>query len=1052
MKKIRVIEDGKNFEVYLKFALTEDSTLIGCAYAGSFSSARAVHAAMYSNQEFQIIDEQGNILKRVKPNGDYRRVETIDDKVTHHTLLPRSTTDEDYQKDLLEMVKNKRDIYPERVILAPKGNVTEVAGQFLAETFGLPRTHQWVVQYLNILGFDKFKKVDVLTTDLAGDWQQLKAVKLIGMKEIEILNIIEDAIKKGLLNTRSTSLMGEGTFEEDMTTEEYLRQNAEIFAKKLDATMKPLTDGSFISPFVGELTRLPVPSQAKASMASLEVLKKKKGVFMVGDMGIGKTIVALTSVYTQMRIREESGAKDGMRVLIIAPSNVVPKWANSEIYKTIKRYKYTTRIIKNSNEALRYVDEVKKGQTVPKGTIEFVLIGTDRMKLAADGWVLGANWDSQDKVWRSPNTWKPLLKPNQTKMQREEDLVAGWSDVVEKPAKPPTPMEIEEARKSGTLLPNGLPKAYIKSWKPDIRNFQEDYKGKKNRSLARPGRKEWAETNKKARWMIAQIFQRKLKNHFHMGIIDEVHQMKASDSGRGLALHKIMKSCRKLMFLTGTLTNGASTSIKSLLWRCFPNELLATGITYDTSAEQWASRYGVLEKIVTRADGDSVVGVSTNRKKDRVEVKEKPGISPKLISDFLLDKSIFVELSDLGVPLVRLEEIPKVITLDDDHYDEYKKLHTNLYNSALNFQKEIGSAAWSHFNPTTINYADQPHFGADVKYHKYNEFGQKELLGNVTAPAFPSSYYTNKEREILKDIESEIRQKRRCIVFTHYSGGYQTNERLKRIIKDRGIVCEIMNDKVSTDDRFDWLDKQAQAGTEVLIMNMKLVEVGLDLMEFPTIMFYQLNDDINVLRQASRRSWRLGQPKVCKVIYYIADKTTQMVQFQRLMSRRVAAMIVEGRIERSDALVKYADTASTGMVADLSKTLSSVELTNAWVSASEKDLDQNLELVTEEEFQSRIKEAFQRLTAKTVEISGYQPNVDVEFDFDALEKVLGNIEQPKSSMENEDIPLIETSEKEKHISKDEIEELRQIKKIKSKQENEPVPTTFEQLDLFADLA
>lgn len=1053
MKKLRVIEEGKQFEVYLKFALTEDKTLIGCSYAGSFTSARAVHAAMYSNQWVQIIDEQGKLLKKVKPNGEYRRTETIDDKVTHHTLLPRSTTDEDYQKELLEMVKHKKEIYPERVILAPKGNVTEVAGQFLAETFGLPRTHQWIVQYLNILGFDKFKKIDVITTGLAGDWQKLNAVKLVGMKEEEVLNIIDDAIKKGILNTRSTSLMGEGTFEEDMTTEEYLRQNAEIFAKKLDATMKPLTDGSYISPYVGELTRLPVPSQAKASMAALEVLKIKKGVFMVGDMGIGKTIVSLTSVYTQMRNREDSGAKEGMRVLIIAPSNVVPKWATSEILQTIKRYKYTTRIIKNSNEALRYVDEVKKGQTVPKGTIEFVLIGTDRMKLAADGWVLGANWDHHNKVWRSPNTGKPLLKPNETKKQREEDLVAGWSDVVERPSNPPTLMEIEESRKKGTLLPNGLPKGYIKSWKPGIRNFQEDYEGKKHRSLARPGRKEWEETNKKARWMIAQIFQRKLKNHFHMGIIDEVHQMKASDSGRGLALHKIMKSCRKLMFLTGTLTNGASTSIKSLLWRCFPNELLATGITYSTSEEQWASRYGVLEKIVTRADGDNVIGVSTNRKKDRVEVKEKPGISPKLISDFLLDKSIFVELSDLGVPLVKLVEIPKVITLDDDHLDEYKKLHSDLYNSAISFQRELGSAAWSHFNPTTINYADQPHLGADVKYRKFNKLGQKEIIGNVTAPAFPVSYITAKEREIVKDVESEIRQKRRSIVFTHYSGEYKTNERLKKIFTDRGIVCEIMNDKISNDQRFEWLEQQAQAGTEVLIMNQRLVEVGLDLIEFPTIMFYQLNDDINVVRQASRRSFRLGQPKVCKVIYYIADKTTQLVQFQRLMSRRVAAMIVEGRIERSDALVKYADTTSTGMVADLSKTLSSVELTNAWVSASEKDLDQNLELVTEEEFQSRIKEAFQRLTAKTLEISGYQPSTDIVFDFDAFEKVLGTMEQPKPSMKNENISLIKTSnEKKNNISKDEIAELREIRKIKSKQEYEPVPTNFEQMDLFADLA
>lgn len=1050
MKKIRVIEEGKQFEAYLKFALIEDNKLIGCSYAGGFTAVRAVHSAMYSPQEIEILDEHGKVFKSVKPNGLYRRVETVEDKVTHHTLLPRSTNDEDYQNDILEMVKSNKETYPERVIVAPKGNIQEVAGQFLSETFGLPRTPQWANQYLNILGFDKFKKIDVLSTELADEWKHLKAVRLVSLKEEDVLKTIEDAIQKGILSTRSTSIMGEGTFKEDMTTEEYLRQNAEILAKKLDAVMKPLTDGSKISRHIGELTRLPVPAQAKASMASIEVLKHKKGVFMVGDMGIGKTIVSLSSVYTQMRIREESGAKDGIRVLIVAPSNVVPKWANSEIFQTIKRYKYTTHIIKNTQDALLYVDKVKKGYTVPKGTIEIVLIGTDRMKLSADGWVLGANWDSKNFVWRSPDTRKALLKPNQTKNQREEDLVAGWQDAVERPTKPPTTLEIEEARKNGLLLPNGLPKGYIKSWKMDIRNYQEDYDTKKHRSLARPGRKEWGETKKKPRWMIAQIFQRKLKNHFHIGIIDEVHQMKANDSGRGLALHKIMKSCRKLMFLTGTLTNGTSTSIQSLLWRCFPNELLSTGITYETSAEQWASRYGVLEKIVTNKNGDNVIGVSTNRKKDRVEVKEKPGISPKLISDFLLDKCIFVELSDLGVPLTQLEEIPKVIPLDEDHYDEYKQLHSNLYNTSQSLQREIGSAAWSHFNPTTINYADQPQKGAEVQYFKKNDIGQKELIATVSATAFPSSYLTAKEREVIKDIESEIHQGRRCILFTHYSGGYQTNERLLKMLTAKGIVCEIMNDKISTDDRFEWLDKQAAAGTEVLIMNQRLVEVGLDLMEFPSIMFYQLNDDINVVRQASRRSWRLGQPKRCKVFYYVADKTTQLVQFQRLMSKRVAAMIVEGRIERSDSLAKYADTSSSGMVADLSKTLSSVELTNAWVSASEKDLDKDLELVSEEEFQLRIKEAFQRLTAETIKISGYKPKNEVEFDFDAFEKALINPNSFKTSIESQSTSKLDKDKKE--ILKDEVKVIREIKKIKREQECEPVPTNFEQLDLFADLA
>lgn len=1046
MKKIRVIEEGKQFEVYLKFALTEKSpfdsseVLMGAAYAGSFTATRAVHAAMYGYQPIEIYDETTGKVQKVRPNANYRRVETVDGKVTHHMLLPRSSSDEDYQLALNEMVKHGSDRYPERVVLAPNGNIVEVAGQYIAETFGLPKTPEWANHYMMLLGIENCRKISVISTDLAGDWKDIKAVRIIPMKEQDVLDKINEAIQNTVLNPRSTSIMGEGKFKEDMSTEEYLRENAEILAKKLDAFMKPLTDGSKISSYVGELSRLPVPAQAKASMAALEVLKHKKGVFLVGDMGSGKTQQSLTAIYTYMRQREQTGATDGISVLIVAPANVVPKWATSEIPKVIKRHKFKTRIISNTAEALAYVLEVKSGKKVPKGTIEFVLISTDRMKLASQGFVLGAKWDSKHYVWRSPNTGKALIKPNKKENESEEDAIAGWSEVVEKPSNPPTPATIKEARQKGQLLPNGLPINYVKKWRPDVRNFQDDYtQGKNHRSLARPARKDWGETKGGSRWMIADIFQKHLRSHFHMGIFDEIHQMKASDSGRGVALAKILKSCRKYLFLTGTLTNGASTSIQALLWRAFPGELLKEGIQYKTSKEQWAQRYGVLEKIVTRNEDNKTVGVNTNRKKETVIVKEKPGISPSLISTFLLDKCVFVELSDLQVPLVELQEIPVVVQLDDDHLDEYKKLHSNLYNTSLNLQRELGSAAWSMFNPTTINYADQPQLGAEVEY--INKEGT--LVETVTATAFPKSYITSKERAIIKDVEKELQANRRCIIFTHFSGNYKTNERLKGLLEDRGIACEIMNDTVTVDQRFDWLEEQAKKGTEVLIMNQRLVEVGLDLLEFPNIMFYQMNDDINVVRQASRRSWRLGQHRTAKVFYYVAEKTNQMVQFQRLMSRRVAAMIVEGRIERSDELAKYADTSSTGVVADLSKTLSSIELVNAWKSAAEKDIDADLELVSESEFKQRVSEAFTRLTAETLAICGYQPEADT-FDWDAFDNAVDELEKVEAAYKLLEEKL---AEKKKPLTPvpDEIKNRRIAKR---KEEAEEKVNGFEQLDLF----
>jgi hypothetical protein len=532
--------------------------------------------------------------------------------------------------------------------------------------------------------------------------------------------------------------------------------------------------------------------------------------------------------------------------------------------------------------------------------------------------------------------------------------------------------------------------------------------------------------------------------------------MKASGSGRGLALHKIMKAVRKHIYLTGTLTNGTSSSIKSLLWRGFAGEMLEKGINFETSDEQFAQRYGVVEK-VRQIDDGGITGTHTRQKKEAVIVKEKPGISPQLISDFLLDKCIFVELSDLGIPLVKFEEIPRIIPLENDHSNEYKKFHEHLYKTAQNLSFELGAAAWSKFNPTTINYADQPSLGAYVKFGKIERDGSYSLLDEVIAPKFPVDYITEKEYQLLKDIDYELLNKRRCIVFTHFSGDYKTNERIKSLIEARGHSCAIMNERVKTSDRVDWLDKQATKGTEVLIMNQRLVEVGLDLMEYPSIMFFQLNDDINVVRQASRRAWRFGQHKNCKVFYYVADKTTQLIQFQRLMSKRVAAMIVEGRIERSDELAKYADTSANGAVSDLSKTLSSVELTNAWVSAAEKDIDSDLEIVSEDDFQKKVEVAFQYLTAETIEICGYTKSADdfPEIDFEALEKaykkMLACAETEQGNQEQIEKTTIdqESTEKKLQLVENKSFKKNEVKMLEYASSDEP---DYEQLQLFSELA
>lgn len=1087
MLKIRAVEEGKIVEAFVKTLLYKenevgDRILVGIDMAGNDSAVSSIHATLYMSPHVEILNEDTNERELYVPNGSYRRVSTTVNRINHTFLLPRRATTKDYQNELSDRLKEKEKsdgvVLPPRIIMTTKNDhdLRKKTGLFIADAYGLPKT--WAEQYLDI--FEEYcEPIEVITTSLSGEWKDLKAIEIQGMTEENALEIVSQAIQNGTLEipSQSEDMSSESAyFEQDMTTEDYLRKNATLLAKNIEEYLQPAYDGTSYLKYIGETERIALPAQARAVMGSYHVLKKLKGVFNVGDMGTGKTQISLTTAYTLAREREDSGAKDGFRVLVVAPSNVLPKWATSEIPEILGKKKskivraselkkitqknkivdkkFFITMLNSTEDAAQYIDAVRNGWKPPRGTIHFILVSTDRMKLSAQKFVFAGIWDHLRGIWRSPDTYEPIKKPSKTKGNKnEKDNEATWQDIVNRPSEPPSLAVIEKAREENRLGKNGLPYGYVKKWTEGFRSIQEDYNSeKKSCTLARPAQKKWKETNGKHRWMIAQMFQRMLPNHFHLGIFDEVHQMKATDSGRGAAFHKILKSCRKSMFLTGTLTNGESSSIFAILWRSFPEELIKAGFNHRTSKEAWAARYGVLEKVTTLND-ETNVGVTTTRIKDKTIVKEKPGIAPQLIANHLLDKCIFVELSDLQIPLVELEEKPIIIELDDEHLQCYTELHREMYSKCMELQREIGTGAWAKFNPVTLNYAAQPSVPVKVVWKKS---GSNEILDSLEGVNFPKDYLTAKERKLLEIVREELANDRPCIIYNNFTGKtgeYKTNQRIFYVLKEAGIKAKILDESVNTDSRFEWIKRQEKEGTKVIITNMKLVEVGLDLMAFPTIIYFQLCDEVSTLRQSSRRAWRLGQYKKCKVFYLVSDKTQEMIQFKRLMSRRVSAMITEGRIERSDSLVQYADAGASQLTNDLSKQLDSAELSSAWESMAKKDIDKDLKIVSESEFQQAIDEAFAELTAKTKELCGVDEETAEEMveslflPDDVLEEIFLAFEEENESTVGEEEEDVTINNIDTDTQRETVTHTVEITPYRTETKNENEDT--EQLSLFS---
>jgi hypothetical protein len=94
-------------------------------------------------------------------------------------------------------------------------------------------------------------------------------------------------------------------------------------------------------------------------------------------------------------------------------------------------------------------------------------------------------------------------------------------------------------------------------------------------------------------------------------------------------------------------------------------------------------------------------------------------------------------------------------------------------------------------------------------------------------------------------------------------------ERLESILHREGIRVAVLRSRVPPEQRESWYERQVRQRIEVVICHPKLVQTGLDLIQFPTLIFYETGYSIFVLRQASRRSWRIGQKEPVKVKFLL---------------------------------------------------------------------------------------------------------------------------------------------------------------------------------------
>ena len=266
-----------------------------------------------------------------------------------------------------------------------------------------------------------------------------------------------------------------------------------------------------------------------------------------------------------------------------------------------------------------------------------------------------------------------------------------------------------------------------------------------------------------------------------------------------------------------------------------------------------------------------------------------PGVSPELFTDFLLDKAVFISLSDMSNALPSYTETPIAVSMDEATADSYRSIAENLRNVFRNPDVAPKDIAFIAAQKMAM-YPDMPYNMSPIYDKKGNH-----VMDLPDAIENPKDFVSNKDIRTLEIVKEKIDRGENVLIYVNYINKTDVLDRLSLMFKTAGIKSCVLTAKTKAADREKWIDEKVKAGYRVLICNPSLVETGLDLLAFTNIIFYQTGYNLFTMRQAARRSYRLNQPNPVNVYFLYYENTTQELILSLMANKLSAAMAIEGK-------------------------------------------------------------------------------------------------------------------------------------------------------------
>ncbi len=630
--------------------------------------------------------------------------------------------------------------------------------------------------------------------------------------------------------------------------------------------------GDPVLPGVRQLKRQPFPAQTMAIMGIAKRWQETRCAAAIAECGTGKTLISLASIFAHAQSNRFSA-------LAMMPPQLVEKWAR-ECFLTLPGVRvFVIDGIRNgvSSNGFTGVNEMRlrNGRIVREG----VKTTLSELRLA--------------KSYRSPRVrWQAQIGTSSLFLLAREraKLSYFWRHSYGVPQSGPFHGSVFNPDTGKPVLIGD----------DQLRRF--DFCNVKHSEIVLADSERsrrpffsalWQADNTKVQRMAPiEFIGRYLGGFFDYGIGDEVHELKGQ-TAQGNALGTMASVCERTLILTGTLLGGYADDLFNILYRLDPAVMRREGFSHgEAGVRQFADAYGVLEKVTTIEESES----ACSKSKITTVVRRRPGASPLLFGKYLMNLAAFVSLEDISDALPPYREEVLSIEMDPAFEDAYSTLEEEI-RRAIRENPRNTSMVSAAMNALLL-YPDRPYgLGTVYGFQRNEETRQREKFVIATPPDLDERFKYAKERRLLEEIKGELACGRKVQVFAVYTRKRDVTGRLKDLLVREGIRAEVLTADVSPERREAWYERHFRNGMQVSIAHPKLVMTGLDILECPTILWYETGYSIYVLRQASRRSWRIGQKRPVRVAFLTYAATAQERCLRLMGKKLLVSLALEGKFQ-----------------------------------------------------------------------------------------------------------------------------------------------------------